>query len=257
MNILAIGDIFGLCGTEHTSMVLKGIIADEDIDFCIANAENASGVGMTHKDYDVLTDAGVDFFTMGNHTFGKNDVLKLFENENNIIRPANYPKGTPGVGSRIVNVHGARIGIINIMGRVNIGLSLDCPFEACDREIAAMDGKCDIIMVDFHAEATSEKRAMMFYLDGRVSALFGTHTHVQTSDEQVTKRGTGYITDLGMTGCEDSVLGVDKNIIINRFTSGVPQRFEYPYGRAVLSGAVFSVDEKSGKCLKVKRIMLR
>ncbi len=257
MNILAIGDIFGSCGIDHTAMVLKGLIEDENIDFCIANGENASGVGMTKKDYNSLTDAGVDFFTMGNHTFGKTDILKLFELENNIIRPANYPAGTPGVGSRIVNKCGVRIGIINVLGRVNMGLSLDCPFKACDHEIECIKDKCDIIIVDFHAETTSEKRAMMFYLDGRVSALFGTHTHVQTSDEQITPRGTGYITDLGMTGCEDSVLGVDKNIIINRFTSGVPQRFEYSYGRACLSGAVFNIDEKQGKCVSVKRIALR
>ncbi len=257
MNILAIGDIFGSCGIDHTAMVLKGLIEDENIDFCIANGENASGVGMTKKDYNSLTDAGVDFFTMGNHTFGKTDILKLFELENNIIRPANYPDGTCGSGSAVVKHNGVRIGIINIMGRVNINLSLDCPFKACDREIEKIKDNSDIILVDFHAEATSEKRAMMFYLDGRVSALFGTHTHVQTADELVTQRGTGYITDLGMTGCEDSVLGVDKNIIINRFTKAIPQKFEYAQGRAILCGAVFSIDEKTGKCKSVKRIAVR
>ncbi|MBO5744008.1 MAG: TIGR00282 family metallophosphoesterase [Clostridia bacterium] len=257
MNILAIGDIFGSCGAEHTQMVLKEIIADENIDFCIANGENASGVGISRGNYDNLTDAGVDFFTLGNHTFGKQDVIKLFENESNIIRPANYPDGTPGSGSAVIKHNGVRIGIINIMGRVNINLSLDCPFKACDREIEKIKDSSDIIIVDFHAEATSEKKAMMFYLDGRVSALFGTHTHVQTADELVTPRGTGYITDLGMTGCEDSVLGVDKNIIINRFTKAIPQRFEYAQGRAILCGAVFSIDEKTGKCKSVKRIAVR
>lgn len=257
MNILAIGDIFGSCGVGHTQMVLKGIIQDENIDFCIANGENASGVGMTRRDYDNLTDAGVDFFTMGNHTFGKTDVLKIFENENNVIRPANYPSGTPGRGSAVVKCKGVRLGIINIMGRVNIGLSLDCPFKACDAEIERIKDDCDIIMVDFHAEATSEKRAMMFYLDGRVSALFGTHTHVQTADETVTGRGMGYITDLGMTGCEDSVLGVDKDIIISRYTFGVPKKFEYADGRAYLAGAVFNIDETNGRCISVKRIVVR
>ena len=257
MNILCIGDIFASCGVEHTKMVLREIIDDENIDFCVANAENASGVGISRKNYDDLTDAGVDFFTLGNHSFGKQDVIKLFETENNIIRPANYPEGTPGVGSALVKCGGVKIGIINIMGRVNINLSLDCPFKACDREIEMLKKETDIIIVDFHAEATSEKRAMLFYLDGKVSALFGTHTHVQTADESVSKRGTGYITDLGMTGCEDSVLGVDKNIIIDRFTKGVPQRFEYPNGRGVLCGAVFSIDEESGKCVSVKRIAVR
>jgi metallophosphoesterase (TIGR00282 family) len=257
MNILAIGDIFGQCGVDHVSMVLRGIIQDENIDFCIANGENASGVGMSKRDYDTLTDAGVDFFTMGNHTFGRQDILKLFESENNIIRPANYPGKTPGNGSAVVGARGVKIGIINIMGRVNIGLSLDCPFEACDKEIERIKDKCDIIIVDFHAEATSEKRAMMFYLDGRASALFGTHTHVQTADDFVTNKGMGYITDLGMTGCEESVLGVDKDIIIKRFTQGVPQKFEYPFGRAVLSGALFDIDETNGKCKSIKRIQVR
>ena len=257
MNILCIGDIFASCGVEHTKMVLREIIEDESIDFCVANAENASGVGISRKNYDDLTDAGVDFFTLGNHSFGKQDVIKLFETENNIIRPANYPEATPGVGSAIVKCKGVKIGIINLMGRVNINLSLDCPFKACDKEIEKLKKETDIIIVDFHAEATSEKRAMFFYLDGKVSALFGTHTHVQTADESVSKRGTGYITDLGMTGCEESVLGVDKNIIIDRFTRGVPQKFEYADGKAVLCGAVFSIDEETGKCVSVKRIAVR
>ena len=257
MKILAIGDIFGSCGVEHTESVLKGIILDENIDFCIANGENASGVGMTQRDYDRLIDAGVDVFTMGNHTFGKQDIFKIFERENNVLRPANYPAGVPGCGSVVMSVGSTKIGIINIMGRVNIDISLDCPFKVCDNEIEKLKKKCDIIIVDFHAEATSEKRAMLFYLDGRVSALFGTHTHVQTGDEQVTKRGTGYITDLGMTGAVDSVLGVDKDIIIKRFVTGLAQRFEYSSGRASLCGAVFNIDEKSGKCTGVKRIDVR
>ena len=254
MNILAIGDIFADCGVEHTEFVLRSIKERENIDFCIANGENASGVGISRKCYDRLTDAGVDFFTLGNHSFGKTDVIKLFENEPNIIRPANYPASVPGKGSAVVKHNGVKIGIINIMGRVDIDIALDCPFKACDREIEKKKHACDIILVDFHAEATSEKRAMFFYLDGRASALFGTHTHVQTADETVSGKGTGYITDLGMTGCIDSVLGVDKNIIINRFTTAVPQRFEYPNGRASLCGAVFTVDENSGRCTGVKRI---
>lgn len=257
MKILAIGDIFGACGIEHTEAVLKGIIQDEQIDFCIANGENASGIGISISDYNRLTDAGVDFFTLGNHTFGKKDVLKLFEQENNIIRPANYPDSVPGLGSSIVSVCGVKVGIINIMGRVNIDIALDCPFKICDKEIEKLKDKCNIIIVDFHAEATSEKRAMLFYLDGRVSALYGTHTHVQTADNEVTRRGTGYITDLGMTGAIESVLGVEKDIIINRFITGMPQKFEYSHNRASLCGVVFEIDEKSGKCLGTKRINLK
>lgn len=257
MKILAIGDVFADCGMDHLKAVLGGIIADEGIDFCVANGENASGTGIARHDYDELCDAGVDALTLGNHTFRRKDILGLLENETNIIRPANYPEGTPGAGSCVLKVSGVRIGIINIMGRMNIDVPLDCPFKACDREIKKIEDECDIILVDFHAESTSEKRAMFFYLDGRVSALWGTHTHVQTADEQTSRRGTGYITDLGMTGCEESVLGVEKDIIIERFISPIPQKFEYAYGRAMLCGAVFDIDEMSGKCRAVKRICVR
>ncbi len=254
MNILAIGDIFAQCGIEHTSLVLRGIREQEDIDFCIANAENASGTGISLRDYDELTDAGVDFFTMGNHTYGKKDVINLFENEPNIIRPANFHASNPGKGSGVVSVKGKKIGIINIMGRVDIGISLDCPFEAVNREMEALKDKCDFFVVDFHAEATSEKLAMKYHLDSRAAVLFGTHTHVQTADETVTPSGMGYITDLGMTGALDSVLGVKKEIILSRFIKGYSQKFEYAYSRAALCGAVFTIDENTNLCTKIKRI---
>lgn len=257
MRILAIGDIFGECGVEHVCMVLRSILEDENIDFCIANGENTSGTGITVSDYNKLYDAGVDAFTLGNHTFGKKDVFKLFDNETNIIRPANYPKGTPGKGSAVLKCNNKKIGIINIMGRVGIDISLDCPFRVCDEEIDKIKSQCDFIFVDFHAEATSEKRAMMYYLDSRVSALFGTHTHVQTADETVTKSGMGYITDLGMSGAEDSILGVKKEIILRRFIQALPQKFEYAYSGAVLCGAVFEIDDETNKCISVKRICVK
>ncbi len=254
MKILAIGDIFAQCGVEHTSLVLRSILSQENIDFCIANAENASGTGISFHDYDELTDAGVDFFTLGNHAFGRKDVLELFEREPNIIRPANFHSSNPGKGSCVVSVCGKKIGIINIMGRVGINISLNCPFEAVDREIDALSDKCDFFIVDFHAEATSEKLAMKYHLDSRVSVLFGTHTHVQTADDCVTGQGMGYITDLGMTGAVDSILGVKKDIILSRFIKGYPQKFEYAYGRASLNGAIFTIDEKTNLCTKIKRI---
>lgn len=257
MRILAVGDVFGECGVDHVSMVLRGIRADENIDFCVANGENASGTGITRRDYDTLCDAGVDAITLGNHTFGKKDVFTLFDRETNIVRPANYPSVTPGRGSAVLRCGDVRVGIINLMGRVDIGVPLECPFAAADREIESIKDKCDIIIVDFHAEATSEKRAMMYYLDSRVSVLFGTHTHVQTGDERVTPKGTGYITDLGMTGCEDSILGVKKEIILKRFITALPEKFEYASGRAMLSGAVFDVDQTTGRCTSVKRINVR
>ena len=256
MNILAIGDIFARCGVEHTSLVLRSILEQENIDFCIANAENASGSGISLSDYDELTDAGVDFFTLGNHAFGKKDVVQLFENEPNIIRPANFHHSNPGKGSAVVSVCGKKIGVINIMGRVGINISLDCPFETVNRQIDALSDKCDFFVVDFHAEATSEKLAMKYYLDSRVSVLFGTHTHVQTADEQVTGQGMGYITDLGMTGATESILGVKKEIILSRFIKGFPQKFEYAYGRASLNGAIFTIDEKTNLCTKIKRISI-
>ena len=257
MKILAIGDIFGECGVEHVSMVLRSLKIDEDIDFCIANGENTSGTGMTVSDYDKLYDAGVDAFTMGNHTFGKKDIFKILENETNIVRPANFPDGTPGVGSRVLKCKNKKIGIINIMGRVDISISLDCPFRTIDREIEKIKPLCDFIVVDFHAEATSEKKAMMFYLDSRVSVLYGTHTHVQTADGKVTLLGMGYIPFVGMTGAEDSVLGVKKEIILKRFINALPQKFEYAYSRASLCGAVFEIDETTHKCVCVKRICVR
>ena len=254
MNILAIGDIFAQCGVEHTSLVLRSVIEQENIDFCIANAENASGTGISRRDLDELTDAGVDFFTLGNHAFGKKDVVELFENEPNIIRPANFHLSNPGCGSKIVSACGKKLGIINIMGRVGVNIALDCPFEAVNREIDKLCDKCDFFVVDFHAEATSEKLAMKYHLDSRVSVLFGTHTHVQTADETVTPSGMGYITDLGMTGALDSILGVKKEIILSRFIKGHCQKFEYAYTRAMLSGAVFTIDEKTNLCTKIKRI---
>ena len=254
VNILAIGDIFAECGVEHTSLVLRSIREQENIDFCIANAENASGTGISRRDYDELTDAGVDFFTLGNHAFGKKDVFELLENEPNIIRPANFHSSNPGRGSCVVSVFGKKIGIINIMGRVSINIPLDCPFETVNREIEALKDKCDFFVVDFHAEATSEKIAMKYHLDSRASVLFGTHTHVQTADETITPQGLGYITDLGMTGALDSVLGVKKEIIISRFIKGTSQKFEYAYSRAALCGAVFTIDDTTNLCTKIKRI---
>ncbi len=257
MNILTVGDVFGKCGVEHVQMVLRAIREEENIDFCIANAENASGIGISRSDYDNLSDAGVDAFTLGNHTFGRKDVFHLFENEYNIIRPANYPEGVPGKGAVILKCKDVKIGIINLMGRVEMGLSLECPFRAFDREYEKLKNECNLVMVDFHAEATSEKKAMMYYADGKANAVFGTHTHVQTADETITPSGMGYITDIGMTGAVDSIIGVEKDIILKRFLTSLPQKFEYAGGRAELCGVVFSFDENSGKCTGVKRLRVR
>ena len=254
MNILIIGDIFGDCGLNYTSLVLREIKQDYDIDFCIANAENVSGGnGITFGDYHTLCEAGVDAFTLGNHAFGKKDVVKLFENENNIIRPINYPDGAPGTGSMILTCKGKKICIINAMGRVNL-LNIACPFRTVENEIKRISDSADIILVDFHAEVTSEKIALGYYLDGKATCVYGTHTHVQTADETILPKGTAYITDIGMTGAIHSVLGISKEIIIQRFVTSLPQKFEHANGKARLCGIILHIDDTTCKCDKITRL---
>ena len=257
MNILLIGDIFGECGMAYIESELKYIAERENADVIIANGENASGGnGLSYSDYDTLMNIGVDVITMGNHTYGRKDIFKIFENETSVIRPINYPEGNPGKGSVIINRLGKRIGVINAMGRVNV-LNVDCPFKALEKEVDLLKDKTDIIIVDFHADATSEKRAMGYFLDGKVTCVAGTHTHVQTADECILPKGTAYITDLGMTGAQESVLGVLSDIIIDRFITGLPQKFEHAEGKAMLCGALVTVDDVTNKPVAIKRILER
>lgn len=254
MNILIIGDIFGECGLNYASLVMREIKEDNNIDLCIANAENVSGGnGMSYADYNALCEIGIDGFTMGNHTFGRKDIIKIFENESNVIRPLNYPVGTPGSGSMILRCCGKNVGIINLMGRVNL-LNIDCPFKAAEAEIEALKDKTDFILVDFHAEATSEKIAMGYFLDGKVACVYGTHTHVQTADETLLPKGTAYITDIGMTGAVHSVLGVSKEVIIDRFLTAMPQKFEHANGKAKLCGIILTIDDDTNKCTRISRV---
>lgn len=257
MKILLIGDIFGQCGMDYVRAELKYIAEREGADVIIANGENASGGnGLSYSDFDTLIDLGVDVITMGNHTFGRKDILKIFENETSVIRPINYPRGTAGRGSVIINRMGKRIGVVNAMGRVNV-MNIDCPFIALENEIETLKSKTDIIIVDFHADATSEKRAMGFFLDGKVTCVAGTHTHVQTADECLLPKGTAYITDLGMTGAVNSVLGVKSEIIIERFLTAMPQKFEHADGKAMLCGAVLTIDDTTNKATDIRRICER
>jgi len=254
MRILLIGDIFGDCGVDYLRYALPDIIERKNIDMVIANAENASGGnGLSYVQYDALMDMGVDVITMGNHTFGRKDILKIFENEHNIIRPLNYPDGTPGKGSVIVNRCGKNIAVINAMGRVNL-LNVDCPFAALKKETEDLRDKADIIIVDFHAEATSEKRAMGYFLDGKATCVFGTHTHVQTADACILPRGTAYITDLGMTGAVDSVLGVRTDIIIDKFVTALSQKFEPALGKAALHGSLLTIDDETCKAVSMELV---
>ena len=255
MKFLLVGDVFGSCGMDFITSVLREVIDETEADFVIVNAENASGGnGLSYADYDRLMDCGADVLTMGNHTFGRKDIYRIFENETNVIRPANYPDTVAGRGSVVMGRNTKKIGVINIMGRVNV-LNLDCPFRTVEKEIENIKDKTDIIIVDFHADATSEKRAMGFFLDGKVTCVFGTHTHVQTADETILAHGTAYISDIGMTGAINSVLGVTPQAVIERFMTSLPQKFEHADGRAKLCGALLSVDDETNMATDLVRII--
>jgi metallophosphoesterase (TIGR00282 family) len=201
-----------------------------------------------------MSQCGIDVFTLGNHIWGNKDVFNLLKYEKNIIRPANFDKSCVGYGSLVTEKAGVKIGIINLIGRVYMQNPSDSPFRAAEREIEKLKKRADIILIDFHAEATSEKQAMGWFCDTKVSAVFGTHTHVQTADETILPGGCGYITDIGMTGAVYSILGMERSSVIDRFLTGVNTKFELADGRYRLSGVVFEIDEKSGKCVNITRV---
>jgi metallophosphoesterase (TIGR00282 family) len=255
MNILCIGDIVGKPGRNFINTMLPKLIKEYSVDFVIANGENcAHGVGITRSTYEELVYAGVDVITLGNHTWAKKEVIEFIEEKTNLIRPANFPTNNPGRGYTIVEKSGKRIAVINLVGRVYMD-SFDCPFRKVDEILEKLQDKADIIIVDFHAEATSEKLALGWYLDGKVTAVFGTHTHVQTSDERLLPQGTGYITDVGMTGPYDSILGVDKDIIIKKFVTLMPGKFEVAEDRAVFGALLLELEGNSLKNVKRLNIL--
>lgn len=246
MKILAIGDVVGTSGTDAVCEKLTAIKEKYEIDFCVVNGENScSANGISRRKAEMLLAAGADVLTLGNHTFRQKDAVSLLMHNKNIIRPINYPPSTVGSGSCVIEKNGVRYGVLNALGRIYLD-PVDCPFRGL--EAALKTTQADITIVDFHAEATSEKRSMGFFLDGKVSVVFGTHTHVQTADLQVLPKGTGYITDIGMSGPHHSCLGVDKEIVIDRMVNCMPRRFELADSPARIDGAVFSVDETTGKC---------
>ncbi|HHW45795.1 MAG TPA: TIGR00282 family metallophosphoesterase [Clostridiales bacterium] len=255
MNILCIGDVCGDAGCDFLRQVLPGLKKLKGIDLVIANGENsAPSNGITPQSAEHLLASGVDVITGGNHSFRRKEIYPLLEQSDRILRPANYPASVPGSGFTIVDCGYAQVAVINLLGVVFME-SLACPFETADRLIQrAKSEGANIIMVDFHAEATSEKRAFGFYLDSRVSAVFGTHTHVQTADEQILPKGTGYITDLGMTGPIQSVLGVNPETIITKFKDKMPVRFDFAKGDCMLSGCIFTIDRNTGLTVEVERI---
>ncbi len=255
MNILVIGDIVGRPGRRALKHGLAQIQREYDISFTIANAENAAGGrGLTRTVMDEILATGIDVMTMGNHVWDNKDILNFIDDEFRLIRPANYPSPCPGQGYHIYKGgFNKNIAVINLSGRVFVS-NLDCPFQIVDELIAEIDDQADLIIVDFHAEATSEKLAFAYYVDGRVNAVLGTHTHIQTSDERILPRGTAYITDLGMTGPSDSILGMDKDIVIQKFLTGRPARFEVASGSAQLEGVVLYLNDDTDKIKDIKRI---
>lgn len=254
MNILAIGDLVGVSGFNRLSNDIEKIKQDYNIDFIIVNAENvADGMGITKKLFDGIVDLGTDVITMGNHTWGKKDIFAFIDSPK-LIRPANYTEGVPGKGYNIYNCKDKKIAVMNLIGRTDMNVMSDNPFVKANRIIDKVKGKADMIFVDFHAEATAEKIAMGRYLDGKVTAVFGTHTHVQTADEQIFNNGTAYITDIGMTGPKESVIGMDLEASLKRFVTGLPERYKVAQGETILNGVVFEVDDEACKVKKITRI---
>ncbi|MBT0653873.1 TIGR00282 family metallophosphoesterase [Geomobilimonas luticola] len=257
VNILFIGDVIGKPGRQAVSRELHRLVDRYRLDLVIANGENAAGgFGITEETAKDLFKSGIHFLTSGNHIWDKKDALEFIAREERLIRPANYPPGTAGRGSAVVKTPGgAKVGVLNLEGRVFMN-NLDCPFRTADREVARLREETSIIFVDFHAEATSEKASLGWYLDGRVSAVVGTHTHVQTADERILPGGTAYLTDAGMTGAFDSVIGVRKDEPIEKFLTQVPVKFEIAKNNLRLNGVVVTVDEDTGRALGVERVNL-
>jgi metallophosphoesterase (TIGR00282 family) len=247
MRILFIGDIVGSPGRKIVTERLADIVAHQKIDLVIANGENAaSGFGITPRLVEELLAAGIEVVSGGNHMFDRKEILGYFPHEPRLLRPANYPNGSPGSGLYIGTArNGAGYAVLNVQGRVFMP-SLECPFRTADRELARIPPEIKVVLVDMHAETTSEKEAMGWYLDGRVTAVVGTHTHVPTADEQVLPQGTAYITDVGMTGPHDSVIGMDKATILQRFLDALPARFEVASGDVQMNCVLLDADESGG-----------
>ena len=255
MRLLFIGDIVGRPGRDLVRQGLRGLVDHHRIDVVIANAENAAaGFGITREIGDQLLEWGVDVMTSGNHIWDKKEALDYIGTESRLLRPANYPAGAPGNGSYLArSKDGQTVAVINVMGRVFMPL-LDDPFAIVLKEIEALKSRARIIFVDFHGEATSEKIAMGWHLDGKVTAVVGTHTHVQTADERVLPKGTAYLTDVGMTGPHDSVIGVDIQAALGKFITGLPARFDTATENPRLNAVVIDADEQTGRATDIERL---
>ena len=255
VNILCVGDVVGSSGCEFLRERLPALKKLKGIDLCIVNGENsADGNGITHNSATHLLDSGADVITTGNHSFRRKERFQMYDTWETLLRPANYPPAAPGKGFCVVDLGRVQVGVINLMGTMYLE-SLESPFEKLDRILREPDLP-KICVLDFHAEATGEKRALGFYADGRLTAMFGTHTHVPTADECVLPKGTGYITDAGMTGTIDSVLGVKPEIIIRRYITKMPARFDLASGPCRMDCVIFTADEATGLCTGVERLSL-
>jgi len=252
-TIMFVADICGRAGRQATAHMVKPLREKYAVDYVIANVENAAGgFGVTPEMSKKIFSYGVDFQTSGNHIWDRMDIINYFSFNPRLIRPANFPDGAPGSGSYVDTFGDVKVGIINLMGRTYMK-DIDCPFKIADRELKRVREQTEIIFVDFHAEATSEKQALAYYLDGKVSAIIGTHTHVQTADEKVSSRGTAYLTDAGMTGAHESVIGMQVKPSLERFLTGMPIRFTSATENVKISGAVIKVNPENGDALSIER----
>ena len=251
-KVLAVGDVVGNPGLDRISRSLRKLKRDTGADFVIVNGENAAVVGMTPRQGDEILDAGADVITMGNHTFGKRELVDYLEDCPQIIRPANYAPQTPGKGWEVFDTKAGPVAVIDLIGRCNMDYGPDNPFLQVEKILKQVDTK--IILVEIHAEATSEKLAMGYMLDGRVSVVWGTHTHVPTADAQVLPKGTGYVTDLGMTGPKHSVLGIRPDLSIAKFRGDLTSRYQWADGPTKLEAVLFTIDSATGLCKKAERV---
>ena len=251
MKVLFIGDIVGSPGRKAAKEMISDLRREMPFDYCVANGENAAGgTGITSVVAQELYKFGIDALTMGNHTWSKREITNFIDSDSKIVRPANYPQELPGKGSTIID---GKLGVINLLGRVYMDY-VDCPFRALDRELEYLKSKVKVVLVDIHAEATSEKCAVAWHADGRVSCVVGTHTHVQTADERILPCGTSFISDVGMTGPQEGILGVDRDIVLEKFITGMPVRFELAKGNVQFNAIHMEIDDKTGKTVNIRRL---
>ena len=251
-KVLAVGDVVGNPGVERISRSLRWLKRKTGADFVVVNGENASVVGMTPRQAEEIFDAGADVITMGNHTFSKRELVDYMEDNSRVLRPLNYAPQTPGQGYGIYDTVAGEVAVIDLIGRCNMDYVPDNPFLQVEKVLKNIDTK--LIFVEMHAEATSEKLAMGYMLDGRISALWGTHTHVPTADAQILPKGTGYVTDLGMTGPRNSVLGIRPDLSIAKFRGDLPNRYQWAEGPTKLEAVLFTIDSQTGLCRKAERV---